>query len=120
VSRCDLRYKTTNGTVIYEPDLISRQNYIHKHLNEADRHPSVLRRRVRRHETLMRHMAIAYSTHLQLWCKTVSHDEVVSRPGRSSLKTPESREEYVRKALTFEHHVMGMKGSSEDNAIELE
>ena len=106
--------------MIYEPDLISRRDYIHSQLIEADRHPSVLRRRVRRHESLMRHMAITYSTNLQLWCKAAHHDEVVSVPRRKSLKTPESREEYVQKALTFERHVMGMKGSSDENAIELE
>jgi hypothetical protein len=106
--------------VVYEPDLMSRRDYIHSQLIESDRHPSVLRKRIRRHETLMRHMTITYSTHLQLWCKTAYHDEVVNSPGRSSLKTPESREEYVRKALTFERHVIGMMGSSEDNAIELE
>jgi hypothetical protein len=33
---------------------------------------------------------------------------------------PESREEYVRTALAYERLVMGMKGSSEDNAIKLE
>jgi hypothetical protein len=80
----------------------------------------VLRKRIRRHEKLMKHMTTTYSTHLQLWCKTAHHDQVASSPGRSSLKTPESREEYVGKALTFERHVMGMMGSSKDNAIELE
>ena len=80
----------------------------------------MLRKRLRRHQTLMRHMTTMYSSHLQLWCKAAHHDEVVDKPARSSLKTPESREDYVRKALTFERHVMGMKGSSEDNALELE
>ena len=73
---------------------------------EQDRHPSLLRKRIRRHETLVLHMTTTYITHLQLWCRSPYHDEVVSRPGRRSLETPESREEYVRKAITYERHVM--------------
>ncbi|OSS49718.1 hypothetical protein B5807_06166 [Epicoccum nigrum] len=108
------------ATMVYEPDLVSRRDYIHSQLIEPDRHPSMLRKRIRRHETLMRHMTITYSTRLQLWCRTAYCDEVVSRPGRPSLEMPESREEYVRTALAYERLVMGMKGSSEDNAIKLE
>ncbi|KAF2993608.1 hypothetical protein E8E13_001608 [Curvularia kusanoi] len=108
------------ATMFYEPDLASRRDYIHSQLSDEDRLDKPLKTRVRRHEVLIRHMSVAYSTSQKRWYRTQFYDEVVSRPGRRSLETKESREEFVRKQIAFERDQMGMEGSSEENAIELD
>jgi hypothetical protein len=48
--------------VIYEPELIVRRDHIHGRLNDVDRVDASLRKRIRRHDGLIAHMEIAYST----------------------------------------------------------
>ena len=111
---------STNSIVIYEPDLIARRNIIHGCLSDVDRLETNLRKRIRRHDALIAHMEIIYSTRRKLWYlspRIVKEGE--GRSGRASLLTKESRNEFVRKGLEQERAAMRLKGASEETAIEL-
>lgn len=112
-------YNITDSLVLYEPDLISRRSQIHSQLDHTNRIDTQLRKRVRRHDTLMLHMGIAYDTAHKRWYKRW-REEGSTKLARASMETRESRDEYVKRGLAYERTVMGMKGCSEESAIELE
>lgn len=107
--------------MIYEPDLVSRRDWIHSQLGCNDRDVAQLRKRIRRHDNLMAHMEITYYTGRKKWCQSPRwREEGERKPVRASMMTEESRDDFVRKGLEHECAIMGMKGSSEETAIELE
>ncbi|KAF3047890.1 hypothetical protein E8E11_009229 [Didymella keratinophila] len=89
------------ATMIYKPDLIARRRYLGNLLGfiEGINANNKAQRRVRRHDQLMAHMEIAYSSAHRTWYRS----PVIQKEGKSlkkSLETKESRDEFVRK--TFE------------------
>ncbi|KAF2631927.1 hypothetical protein BU25DRAFT_445105 [Macroventuria anomochaeta] len=109
------------ATMIYEPDLIARRDHIHGQLSAMDRADAHLRKRVRRHDTLMAHMEAAYSTARKIWYRSPRFQkEGEVKLGRASMETRESRDEFVRKGLAHERAAIRMKGASEETAIELD
>ncbi|KAJ8117590.1 hypothetical protein OPT61_g1243 [Boeremia exigua] len=110
------------ATMIYEPDLISRRDYILSQLSSTDRTESQLRKRIRRHDALTTHMEIGYSIHRKAWLRShipMPRDEV-NYPVRPSMRTGESRDEFVRKTLAYELTTMHVQGASEDVPIEFD
>lgn len=106
--------------MIYEPDLASRRDYIHRQLEPKDRDVAQLRKRVRRHDTLMAHMEMAYHAGRKTWYRAPRWlAEGEGKTLRASMKTRESRAAFVREGLQYEHKVMGMGGTSEKTAIVL-
>lgn len=118
---CSITGLSDNMLVIYEPDFIARRNCIQGCLSERDRLGVSLRQRVRRHEALIAHMEIAYSTACKTWYRRpCAHEKGEEKSGRASMKTQESRNEFVRKGLEHERALMHTKGSSESMAIEID
>ncbi|KAF1923913.1 uncharacterized protein M421DRAFT_425245 [Didymella exigua CBS 183.55] len=111
------------ATMIYEPDLVARGDYLHGLLGLLDHTDnSTARRRVRRHDLLMMHMEVAYSTARKIWYrKSPSLREEGKAPAvRKSMETRESRDAFVRDALASERASLHSQGASEDTAIELD
>ncbi|XPS75185.1 hypothetical protein M3J09_007292 [Ascochyta lentis] len=109
------------ATMIYEPDLVARRDYVHERLSSVKRLDANLRKRVRRHDRLIAHMEMAYSTARRAWCRSPRvQKEGHGRTGRSSMETQESRDEFVRKSLKEERTAMCTEGFSEKTAIRLE
>jgi hypothetical protein len=112
------------STVISEPDIIARRDLIYALLgDERAQDPTYLRRRCAAHERLITHMGIVYWSGGKRWVKKSkffkpSPEKVPVVP--KSMKTKESREEYVKKVLEKERSALGMGGTSEENAIELD
>ena len=110
-----------NSSVIYEPDLMSRQNHIHGQLSPADRIDSQLRKRVRRHDTLVAHMEVAYCSARKMWYQCPRFQKKGEEKSvRTSMETKESRDEFVREGLARERAAMCTEGASEEIAIKLD
>ncbi|KAJ4986917.1 hypothetical protein SVAN01_07595 [Stagonosporopsis vannaccii] len=108
------------ATMIYEPDLAIRQEHVHGQLDPADRTEAQLRKRIRRHNTLMAHTEISYSTARKRWCRASRlQEEGKEKSVRASMETKESREEFVRQGLALERAAVHIPGASEEPAIEL-
>ena len=114
--------RTADMTVIYEPDLVNRRDNIHERLSASDRNDAQLRKRVRRHDTLIMHMEVGYSAACKRW---YHNPRQVSKGGeeksvRASMETKDSRDEFVRKGLEQEKAAMRIDGGSHGTAIELD
>jgi hypothetical protein len=121
MAECELASSVANNPVIYEPDLVARRDRIYEQLSTLDRTDVQLRKRVRRHDTLIAHMEVSYSTAHKRWYRSPRFQkDGEGKPGRASMETKESRDEFVRKGLEQERAVMRTKGGSEKTAIELE
>jgi hypothetical protein len=107
--------------VIYEPELIVRRDHIHGRLNDVDRVDASLRKRIRRHDGLIAHMEIAYSTRRKLWYRSIRiQKQGEEKVWRGSMESQESRDEFVKMGLEKEWAAMRIEGASEETAIELE
>lgn len=121
VVECEPTNRVTNSPVIYEPDLIARRDRIYRQLSTLDGTDVQMRKRVRRHDTLIAHMEVSYSTARKRWYHSPRfRKDEEGKSGRASMDTKESRDEFVRKGLEQERAVMRTKGGSEKTAIELE
>jgi hypothetical protein len=110
---CEFTRKLTNHSVIYEPDLIARQRYLVSLLGSLEGPESIgAQKRIRRHDQLMAHMEIAYSTARKVWFRN-PQTQKEGKTLKKSLATKESREEYVRNALKTEWATLSTKGSCE-------
>ncbi|KAJ4380558.1 hypothetical protein N0V86_003917 [Didymella sp. IMI 355093] len=91
----------------------SRQRYLVSLLGFLEGPESIdAQKRIRRHDQLMAHMEIAYSTARKVWFR-ISQIQKEGKTLKKSLATKESRDEFVRNALKTEWATMSTKGSSE-------
>jgi hypothetical protein len=104
-------------TMISEPDVLARKELIHGMLLDSTK--KALARRINQHIVLLRHMDPTIPAGFGRWARGVRGD-VVGDCARELLRTPESRREFVRNKLREEWAAMGLKGSSTDDAIELD
>ncbi len=100
--------------VIYEPHLAARRDYILGLLSDDDRLNVNIRKRIRRHDELNRHMGSDYLPGLKVWTKGF-----YGRPVKPSMETPESKDKFVKAGLQKEWAAMGIKGVLADTYIEL-
>lgn len=108
-----------NNPVIYEPDLIARRRYLGNVLGDLERvNNTNAQRRIRRHDRLMAHMEIAYSTARKIWHRS----PLIQKEGKhvkKTLETKESRDEFVRNTLEAEWAAMSTQiGRAEDKEEE--
>jgi hypothetical protein len=104
--------------VIYEPDLIARRRYIRNLLGDIEgiNGNNNAQRRVRRHDQLIAHMEIAYSSARKMWYQS----PLIQKEGRSlkkSLETKERRDEFVRNTLEAEWAAMSTKIGREEDEL---
>lgn len=110
-----------NGSlVIYEPELAARRDLIHGCLTDSDRFETNLRKRIRRHDALIMHLEIRYTTRNKRWYESSRRQaDYEGKSIRASLLTRESRDEFVRNALKQERAAMRMECASQETAIAL-
>ena len=102
-------------TMISEPDVLARKEYIQGML--LDSTTRAMRRRVLAHTLLLKHMNPTIPAGYGRWVRV---NEGVKEDARTeSLRTPQSRAEYVSKTLKKEWAAMGASGYSTDTAIEV-
>lgn len=111
---------SANNSVIYEPDLLARRDYLHHHLGILHDPDNICaRKRVRRHDQLIIHMEVAYSTSRKVWYRSPQIQSEVRKSVKKSMQTEESRETFVQNTLASERASMYSQDMSEETAIEL-
>ncbi|KAF3043459.1 hypothetical protein E8E12_008879 [Didymella heteroderae] len=94
------------ATMIYEPDLIARRQYLGSLLDDLEGSGNIgAQRRIRRHDQLMAHMEVAYSATRKVWYQSPLIRKE-GKPLRKSLETKESRDAFVRSTLKAEWAAM--------------
>lgn len=104
-------------TMISEPDVLARKKLIHGMLLDSTK--KALTKRNNQHTRLLKHMNPTIPAGCGRWVR-VRQGDVIGECLWESLRTPESRGEFVRNKLREEWAAMGSKGSSTDDAIELD
>lgn len=85
-----------------------------------DRLNTNLRKRIRRHDVLVAHMEVVYSTRRKMWYRNPqAQKKEEEKPSRASMATQDSRAEFVQKGLMQERTAMGIRGAFE-TAIQLD
>ncbi|KZM28586.1 uncharacterized protein EKO05_0001426 [Ascochyta rabiei] len=109
------------ATMIYEPDLVARRDYIHGRLSSVDKLDTSLRKRIRRHDGLIAHMEVAYYASRRAWYRSPRAQKGGHENSeRASMETRESRDEFVRKVLREEWTAMRTEGVSEKTDVDLD
>jgi hypothetical protein len=107
--------------VISEPDVVARRDLIYNLLgDEKAQDLAYMRRRNAAHERLIMHMCVFYWSEGKRWMKKSNTVTISASKLPKSMKTKESREEYIEKNLKKEREAMGLGGSSKETAIELD
>jgi hypothetical protein len=104
-------------TMISEPDVLARKELIHRMLRDSTK--KALKKRNTQHTMLLRHMDPTIPHGEGRWARGLRGD-VTGCCAWESLRTPESRQIFVREKLKEEWATLWVKGGSTDDAIELD
>jgi hypothetical protein len=104
-------------TMISEPDVLARKELIHGMLSDSTK--KALTKRSNKHIVLLQHMDPTIPAGSGRWSRT-RQGHVIKNCMLESMRTPESRGEFVKDKLREEWAAMGIKGSSIDDAVELD
>ncbi|KAF2706602.1 hypothetical protein K504DRAFT_458997 [Pleomassaria siparia CBS 279.74] len=107
----------TDTTMISEPDLLARKALIHGMLRDST--PKALNRREKSHVLLLKHMNPTIPAGSSRWVR-YRGDVNMSGSAWKTMRTPESRAEFVRKALQKERALLEENGNSSNTAIEVD
>ncbi|KAF2463317.1 uncharacterized protein BDR25DRAFT_273165 [Lindgomyces ingoldianus] len=109
----------SHTVMLSEPDVLARKKYIYDLLGTAQSSdPAYLKRRVSAHERIIKHMDRRLN--LGQWVRRRPLAIVEGEAIAKSMRTEESREKYVVEGLEREWAAMGIRGGSEESAIELD
>ncbi|KAI8936397.1 hypothetical protein NX059_006807 [Plenodomus lindquistii] len=108
---------SVQATMISEPDVLARRDYIYALLGPAAQDSSALRARPAAHERIIQHLNTAYDPDIRRWCLARPHADMSRQP--KSMQTREGRLAYVKKALRKERMTLGLleEEADENNFI---
>ena len=95
-----------HAAMILEADVIARQGHIWGLLGEKAQDPGYMRKRIRTHERLAKHLGVYFNVTDCQW-KTIGSPAEYSS-GLKSMSTEQNREQYAKNVLESEWEAMGI------------
>ncbi|KAJ4367511.1 hypothetical protein N0V83_007094 [Neocucurbitaria cava] len=115
------------ATMILAADVVARRDHIYAVLgNTRALDAAYMRKRVAAHQRMIQHMGIVWDCEDAAWREAyeprVKEMVTVKQKGPKSMRSEDSRREYVKMALTKEWDDMGVRegGGTKDTAIEID
>ena len=96
-----------HAAMILEADVVARHDHIFGLLGDKVRDPGYMRKRIKTHDRLARHLGVYFHITDCQW-KTVGSPADYFSGGPKSLNTEQSREAYAKNVLESEWEAMGI------------